>query len=68
MHLSALDTGVVLVATANRRKCPLSVEIRLNILELVHRRSPCHSAAKVLRLPHTQGCTELPSEILQPCG
>jgi hypothetical protein len=26
------------------------------------------SAAKVLRLTHTQGRDELPSEILQPCG
>lgn len=33
---------------------------------LFTRRLPCLSAAKLLRLTHTQGRDELPSEILQP--
>ena len=41
----------------------LPLKNKPNILSLVHRRLPCLSAAKLMRLTHTQGRDELPSEI-----
>ena len=48
------------------RICHVALKNKPNILSLVHRRLPCLSAAKLMRLAHTQGRDELPSEILQP--
>ena len=39
----------------------LPLKNKPNILSLVHRRLPCLSAAKLMRLTHTQGRDELPT-------